>query len=62
VNDLAPDRHFLPHSSLGYQTPADYAGTIAATGSNAAQNESFAFAPSCGPHTALFGVSKPPML
>jgi transposase InsO family protein len=48
--------HFRPHSSLGYQTPADYAGTIAATGSNAAQNESFAFAPVA--HTALFGVSK----
>lgn len=23
--------HFRPHSSLGYQIPADYAGTIAAT-------------------------------
>ena len=33
--------HFRPHSSLGYQTPAGYAGTIAATGSNAAQDESF---------------------
>ena len=28
--------HSRPHSSLGYQTPASYAGTIAATGSNAA--------------------------
>ncbi|MBD9497941.1 IS3 family transposase [Ensifer sp. ENS01] len=37
--------HFRPHSSLGYQTPADYAGSIAATGSNAAQDESFAFPP-----------------
>ncbi|MBY5325417.1 IS3 family transposase [Rhizobium leguminosarum] len=37
--------HFRPHSSLGYKTPADFAGTIAATGSNAAQDESFAFPP-----------------
>lgn len=34
---------FRPHSSLGYKIPAAYAGTIAATGSNAAQDESFAF-------------------
>jgi transposase InsO family protein len=27
--------YFRPHSSLEYQTPADYAGSIAATGSNA---------------------------
>ncbi|MEJ5021543.1 IS3 family transposase [Ochrobactrum vermis] len=37
--------HFRPHSSLGYQTPACYAGIIAATGSNAAQYESLAFPP-----------------
>ncbi|KAB1112942.1 IS3 family transposase [Neorhizobium galegae] len=48
--------HFRPHSSLGYQTPADYAGTIAATGSNAAQDESFAFPPVA--HTAPLGVFK----
>ncbi|MBY3425490.1 IS3 family transposase [Rhizobium laguerreae] len=48
--------HFRPHSSLGYQNPADYAGTIAATGSNAAQDESFAFPPVA--HTAPFGVFK----
>ncbi|WP_442967026.1 IS3 family transposase, partial [Rhizobium sp. C4] len=36
---------FRPHSSLGYQTPAAYAGTIAATSSNAAQCESYAFPP-----------------
>ncbi|NNH44313.1 IS3 family transposase [Rhizobium laguerreae] len=48
--------HFRPHSSLGYKTPADYAGTIAATGSNAAQDESFAFPPVA--HTAPFGVFK----
>ncbi|MFW8588856.1 IS3 family transposase [Rhizobium beringeri] len=48
--------HFRPHSSLGYQTPADYAGTIAVTGSNAAQDESFAFPPVA--HTAPFGVFK----
>ncbi|MBP1879013.1 hypothetical protein J2Z84_002334, partial [Agrobacterium rubi] len=48
--------HFRPHSSLGYKTPADFAETIAATGSNAAQDESFAFPPVA--HTAPFGVSK----
>jgi transposase InsO family protein len=37
--------NFRPHSSLGYQTPAAYAGTIAATGSNAALDEGYAFAP-----------------
>jgi putative transposase len=37
--------HFRPHSSLGYQTPACYAGIIAATGSNAAKFESLAFPP-----------------
>ncbi|NTJ12037.1 IS3 family transposase [Rhizobium lusitanum] len=48
--------HFRPHSSLGYKTPADYAGIIAATGSNAAQDESFAFPPVA--HTAPLGVFK----
>ncbi len=48
--------NFRPHSSLGYQTPADYAGTIAATGSNAAQDESFAFPPVA--HTAPLGIFK----
>lgn len=48
--------NFRPHSSLGYQTPADYAGAIAATGSNAAQDESYAFPPVAP--TAPFGVSK----
>lgn len=47
---------FRPHSSLGYQIPADYAGTIAATGSNAAQNESYASPPVAT--TAPVGVSK----
>ena len=37
--------NFRPHSSLGYQTPADHAGTIAATGSNTARNGSYAFRP-----------------
>jgi len=37
--------NFRPHSSLGYQTPAVYAGPIAATGSKAAQYESLAFPP-----------------
>ncbi|MBY3116068.1 IS3 family transposase [Rhizobium bangladeshense] len=48
--------HFRPHSSLGYKTPADFAGTIAATGSNAAQDESFAFPPVAP--TAPLGVFK----
>jgi len=48
--------HFRPHSSLGYQTPASYAGSIAATGSNATQDESFAFPPVA--HTAPLGVFK----
>lgn len=48
--------HFRPHSSLGYQTPASYAGTIAATGSNAARDESFAFPPVAT--TAPLGVFK----
>ena len=47
---------FRPHSSLGYQTPAAYAGTIAATGSNATQYESCAFPPVA--QAAPFGVSK----
>ncbi|MHC2419572.1 putative transposase [Sinorhizobium meliloti] len=37
--------HSRPHSSLGYQTPASYAGTISATGSNAAHDEGYAFPP-----------------
>lgn len=45
-----------PHSSLGYQTPAAYAGTIAATGSNATQCGSYAFPPVAP--TAPFGVTK----
>lgn len=48
--------NFRPHSSLGYQTPAAYAGTFAATGSNAVQDESYAF-PMVAP-AAPFGVSK----
>ncbi|NEJ74953.1 IS3 family transposase [Rhizobium phaseoli] len=48
--------NFRPHSSLGYQTPASYADTIAATGSNAARDESFAFPPVA--HTAPLGVFK----
>jgi hypothetical protein len=48
--------NFRPHSSLGYQTPANYAGIIAATGFNAKQSGSFAFPPVAP--TAPFGVSK----
>lgn len=42
--------------SLGYLTPADYAGNIAATGSNATQCGSFALPPVAP--TPPFGVSK----
>lgn len=48
--------HVRPHSSLAYQTPAAYAGTIAATGSNATKCGSFAFPPVAP--IAPFGVSK----
>ena len=48
--------NFRPHSSLGYQTPGDYAGIIAATGSNATQCGSSAFPPVAP--IAPFGVSK----
>ncbi|WP_132280682.1 IS3 family transposase [Neorhizobium sp. JUb45] len=48
--------NFRPHSSLEYQTPADYAGIIAATGSNAARCGSFAFPPVAP--TTPFGLSK----
>ena len=36
-------KQFRPPSSLGYQTPAAYAWTIAANGPNAAQGESYPF-------------------
>jgi len=48
--------NFRPHSLLGYKTPADYAGNIAATGSNAAKDDSFAFTPVA--HTPPSGVFK----
>lgn len=48
--------NFRPHSSLGYRTPAGYTGSIAANGSNAAQDESFAFPPVA--NTAPLGVFK----
>ena len=48
--------NFRPHSSLGYQTPADYSGIIAATGSNATQCGSFVFPPVAP--IASFGLSK----
>jgi len=48
--------NFRPHSSLGYQTPADYAGVITATGSNATQCGSFVFPPVAP--TLPFGLSK----
>ncbi len=50
------DNHFRPHSSPGYQTPASSAESMAANGSNATQDESFAFPPVA--HTAPFGVFK----
>lgn len=48
--------NFRPHSSLGYKTPAGYAGIIAATGSNATQCGRFAFPPVAP--TTPFGLSK----
>jgi putative transposase len=51
---------FRPHSSLGYQSQADYAEIITATGSNGTQCGSFAFPPVA--HTAPFGVLKLPRL
>ncbi|WP_430253327.1 IS3 family transposase [Neorhizobium sp. DAR64872/K0K18] len=48
--------NFRPHSSLRYQSPADYAGIIAATDSNATQSGNFAFPPVAP--IAPFGVSK----
>ena len=45
-----------PHSSLGYQTPAAFAGTLAATGSDAALIEGFASPPVAQP--APYGVTK----
>lgn len=45
-----------PHSSLGYQTPAAFAGTLAATGSDAALNEGFASPPVA--QTAPYGVTE----
>ena len=45
-----------PHSSLGYATPAAYAQTLTATGSNAALNDSFASPPVAQP--APYGVSE----
>ena len=45
-----------PHSSLGYQTPAAYAGTITATGSDAPLNEGSASSPVAQP--APYGVTE----
>lgn len=45
-----------PHSSLGYQTPAAFAGTLAATGSDASLYEGFASPPVAQP--APYGVTE----
>ncbi|WP_276200630.1 IS3 family transposase [Chelatococcus sp. XZ-Ab1] len=45
-----------PHSSLGYQTPAAFAGTLAATGSNASLDKGFASPPVAQP--APYGVTQ----
>ncbi|GLS37256.1 hypothetical protein GCM10010869_28490 [Mesorhizobium tianshanense] len=44
------------HSSLGYQTPAVFAGTLTATGSGAALNDGFASPPVAQP--APYGVTE----
>ena len=38
-----------PHSSLGYQTPAAFAGTLTATGSDASLDKGFASPPVAEP-------------
>ncbi|MER8716598.1 integrase core domain-containing protein [Mesorhizobium sp. M1295] len=45
-----------PHSSLGYQTPAVFAGTLAATSSDATLNSGFASPPVAQP--APYGVTE----
>lgn len=45
-----------PHSTLGYQTPAAFAGPLAATGSDAALNKGFASPPVA--QTAPNGVTE----
>ncbi|WP_199260336.1 IS3 family transposase [Paracoccus binzhouensis] len=45
-----------PHSSLGYQTPAAFAGTLAATGSDASLDRGFASPPVA--LTAPYGVTE----
>ncbi len=45
-----------PHSSLGYQTPAAFAETLTATGSDAALDEGFASPPVA--QTAPYGVTQ----
>ena len=45
-----------PHSSLGYQTPAAFAGTLTATGSDAAQIKGYAPLPVAQP--APYGVTE----
>jgi putative transposase len=45
-----------PHSSLGYQTPAAFAGTLAATGYDAALIDDFASPPVAQP--APYGVTQ----
>jgi hypothetical protein len=45
-----------PHSSLGYQTPAAFAGTLAATGYDAALIDGFASPPVA--HPAPYGVTQ----
>jgi hypothetical protein len=43
-------------SSIGYQSPADYAGFTTATRSNAERCGRYAFLPFCGPPTAPSGT------
>jgi hypothetical protein len=48
------ESNFRPHSSLGYKTPADYAGIITATGSKATRCGSFAFPPVLPPRQLAY--------
>jgi putative transposase len=55
IAEWADDHNIRPHPQLGYQTPADYAGLIVVTGSNATQCGSFTFPPAAH-HPAIWRI------